>query len=718
MKNLNKPELLSPAGNTESFMSAINNGADAIYLGLDDFNARGNIENFTRDNLKEVVSYAHLFGVKIYLTLNTLIKDEEIEKVIELVRFSISCKVDAFIVQDIGLAYLLFNKFEGIELHASTQMGIENLEGASLLEELGFTRVVLARETPLDEIKRIKDNTNLEIEYFVQGALCVGYSGNCYLCSLLKGASGNRGKCKQLCRLPYRIDNKNEGYYLSTKDFCMLPMLKDFFKSGVTSFKIEGRARRPAYVAVATKCYRNAIDNNFNFKDEDIIKLKKVFNRGDFITGYFREDKKLYSSAQNHIGVEIGKVLDFNKGKRFNEVIISSNHVLKIGDTIKIFDKEREVSTLSPVDIKQVDKNKFLFTTTSNVKRGQIVRLIVDNAMETQYLSNKRKIEIEATFIAKINEKAKLIFKFHENIVQVESEFPLTEAKSQPLSFYDCKTSFSKLGDEFELKNIECVLENVFMRKSDLNELRRKAILKLKESIIRSNEKQIIISEKEFKLNSTEKPPKNVKKIVFFDNLDKLSDIKGDYLVYSPKVYNKEEIIKFAKKYDFYLDMPVIVTGQDMRLIKDIILQSPNLGVYATNYYALGLTTPDKTIIGSELNVYNSYSIEFYIKRGYKKIVLSKEDVEESSLCADNVELFIEDKPPRLIYFKHCPIKEHFNGNCSDCKYKDNIKYSLGKDNFILERKKLISCHFYLKGEQTEKKESRFGRVIEKNAII
>ncbi len=316
----NGVELLAPAGNLQSFFVALNSGADAIYLGASDFNARGNIENFSFENLKDAVRQAHLFGVRVYLTLNTLILDEEIEKVLEVVRKALDAKIDAFIVQDIGLAYLLSKKFEGIELHASTQMGIENLEGAEALKSIGFKRIVLARETPLSEIRRIKDNLDTEIEYFIQGALCVSFSGNCYLCSLLAGASGNRGRCKQFCRLPYTMKTGNgekKGYLLSTKDFCMLPKLKELVSSGVDSLKIEGRARRSAYVGQAVTTYRKAIDNDFNFNEQDIANLKKVFNRGDYIPGYFGNDKIIYDKTQNHMGVEIGKVVAVKNGKKF-----------------------------------------------------------------------------------------------------------------------------------------------------------------------------------------------------------------------------------------------------------------------------------------------------------------------------------------------------------------------------------------------------------------
>ena len=715
-----KIELLAPAGNYQSFMAAINGGADAIYRGLSGgFNARGNIENFTTENLKETVEKAHLFGVKIYLTLNTLIKDEEIEDVLDLVRFANECKVDAFIVQDIGLANLLFQKFKNIELHASTQMGASNLEGVKFLEGLGFKRVVLARETPLSEIRRIKDNTNVDIEYFIQGALCVGFSGNCYLCSLLSGASGNRGKCKQFCRLGYKINGGKEGYYLSTKDFCMLPSLKELIDAGVTSLKIEGRARRPAYVASAVQTYRKVLENELKYSQEDITNLKKVFNRGDYISGYFKGEKIIYSAVQNHIGIEIGKILDVKKGKRFNEVILSSSHKLRAGDTLKLFDGEKEVMTVSPVDIKNIGKNKYLFTTTASINNGMLVRLIVDSAYEEELLGKQRKIDFSATMTAKIGKTAILELSANGIKVKVESEEILSEAKSQPLSYKDCKTSLSKSGDEFELVKLDCKLENVFFRKGDLNNLRREGLSKLREALISSNEKQEkVIEIKENLLDFTKKALKNNKKIVFFDDYNKINDnnIEFDYFVYSPSDYKKDEIKEIARKLSdkkIFLDLPLIATSQDISYLKEILKECDNLGVYVTNYYGLNLTSPDKTIIGSEMNIFNSLSVSFYKERGFDKIVLSKEDFLKDEISAENVELFVDERLPRLIYFKHCPFKEHFNSSCNACKYKEGVKYSLGRENFALCRKRIINCHFYLKEEIPLKGNSNLGKVVE-----
>jgi len=720
-------EVLAPAGNFQSFLAALNNGADAIYLGLNDFNARGNIENFTTENIEDVVKKAHLFGVKIYLTLNILFQDKEIENVLLLVRKSINAKIDAFIIQDIGLAHLLRNTFDGIELHASTQMGLQNIEGVEFVKKIGYSRVVLARETPLNEIKRIKENCDVEIEYFVQGALCVSFSGNCYLCSLVAGASGNRGKCKQFCRLPYSLNDGNKeikkGYLLSTKDFCNLPFLNQLVENGVTSLKIEGRARRPAYVGGAVQAYRQAVDNNFHYEEKTIIKLKKLFNRGGYISGYFKDDKIIYSKVQNHIGVEIGKVLSVNKGKKFNEIIISSSHKLIKGDSLKFFDKEKEIASVNVYDIKSIGKEKYIFTTTTFISVGAKVNLIVDSNLEKEILEAKRKINLTARIQAKIGEKAKLFMRADKVSVYVEGEEILQPSKTQPLCKEECLAQISKLGEDYNLTNLDCEIEEVFMRKSSLNELRRNCLLKLQNEIIKSNENNKKIIEKKFKLNKIDKNlNKNNKNIYIFNDLCEILNNynKNDYFVYSPENYSKKEIFEFCKVNKdkiIYLDTPVIVSRADVEFFKDLFELCSNLGVYANNYYCFALTIPQKTIISPEMNVFNSYAIDFYLKQGYNKIVLSKENFNFDEINSQNAEIFmINQIRQKLMYFKHCPIKEHIGGNCSVCQYKNNLEYKLENKKFILKRRKTISCQFCLQDKNLVNYQinERFGRVIEK----
>lgn len=332
-------KLLAPAGDMDSLKMAIFNGADEVYLGVKNFNAR-NIEGFNLESLKEAVEFVHLYNARIFLAVNILFTDEEMQSAVDLVVDAYNLGVDAFIVQDIGLINILHTLYPEVELHASTQMGIHNLEGVRVVESLGVKRVVLARETPLEEIKRIKSNSKVEIEYFCQGALCVSFSGNCYMSSYLCDASGNRGKCKQLCRLPYDFlhngEVKKSGYLLSCKDINMLAKLQELESVGVDSLKIEGRARRPYYVAIATRVYRKALDGEKTKND-----LPLAFNRG-YTAGYFDGNSGIISNLQNHIGVEIGCVQKVNLGKKFNEVFISSKQKFSPKSILKFYRDGKE----------------------------------------------------------------------------------------------------------------------------------------------------------------------------------------------------------------------------------------------------------------------------------------------------------------------------------------------------------------------------------------
>ena len=325
---MRKVELLAPAGDFESLKAAVYNGADAVYLGIKKFNARNNIQGFSLDNLSQAVDFAHLYGVKVYLALNILFKDSELQSALDVVCEANNIGVDAFIIQDLGLAHLIQQHYPGVELHASTQMAIHNLEGVKILEKLGFKRVVLARETSLSEIERIHKNSNIEIEFFVQGALCVSFSGNCYMCSHLVDKSGNRGLCQQFCRLPYSFDCKDvhkQGYLLSAKDICMLDRLQDLIKAGVVSFKIEGRARRPFYVAQACKIYRGMLDLK-KYSSQEFDNLTMAFNRG-YTPAYLEGNGNIISRIQGNNGLKIGEVTKVKNGTRFNEIFIQTSHL-------------------------------------------------------------------------------------------------------------------------------------------------------------------------------------------------------------------------------------------------------------------------------------------------------------------------------------------------------------------------------------------------------
>ena len=281
-------ELLAPAGSMEALRAAVCNGADAVYLGADTFNARMNARNFSAADLQEAVVYCHVRGVKVHLTLNTLVLDREMPRAAELIRMAASCGVDAFIVQDLGMVSLCRQLAPDVPIHASTQMSIHSLEGVLEAAALGCSRVVLARELPAEEIAHICKKSPVEIEVFVHGALCMCYSGQCYLSSVIGRRSGNRGQCAQPCRLPYGYGRfESTRYPLSLKDNCLVGELDELRRMGVASIKIEGRMKRPEYVAIVTRAYRTVL-NGGKLMPSDLQELETAFSRQGFTDGYFR----------------------------------------------------------------------------------------------------------------------------------------------------------------------------------------------------------------------------------------------------------------------------------------------------------------------------------------------------------------------------------------------------------------------------------------------
>ena len=302
-------ELLSPVGDFDCLKSAVQNGANAVYFGSNLFSARAFAKNFDKEELEQAINYAKLRGVKTHLTLNTLIKDEEFKEAFNVAKMAYEFGIDAIIVQDFGLAINLIKFFPDLEIHASTQMTTSNLEGVKKLEQLGFKRVVLSRECSISEIEHICKNSNIEIEVFTHGALCISYSGQCLFSSMVGGRSGNRGECAQVCRLPYSLISGDKvldkGYLLSPRDLCSLENLPRLISAGVSSLKIEGRMKSPTYVATVTKIYRKYIDlaykflnneiSNYEIDENDKKELMQVFNRGEFSTGHLLDtpNKKL-----------------------------------------------------------------------------------------------------------------------------------------------------------------------------------------------------------------------------------------------------------------------------------------------------------------------------------------------------------------------------------------------------------------------------------------
>ena len=309
-----KPELLAPAGGRDALIAAVQSGADAVYLGAGSFNARQSADNFGGNALADAISYAHARGVRVHVTLNTLVREDERPALIQAIEEIAAAGADAVLVQDFGVARLAREIAPEMPLHASTQMAAHNRSAVQFLAEQGFARAVLAREMSLAEIRACA-GLGIETEVFVHGALCVACSGQCLFSSLVGGRSGNRGRCAQPCRLPYRMDGR-EGYLLSTRDLCAIDRLDELAGAGVASLKIEGRLKRPEYVSTVVRAYRAALDHAIAPDESTIQSLRQIFNRGGFTEGYLpgvSDTRLIYSARPNHLGVEVGKCIQNGK---------------------------------------------------------------------------------------------------------------------------------------------------------------------------------------------------------------------------------------------------------------------------------------------------------------------------------------------------------------------------------------------------------------------
>ena len=500
---MKKVELLAPAGNMASFKAAIQNGADAVFLGGKMFGARASAANFTMEEIHEAVQLAHCYGVKVHVTLNTLIKENECEECMQYVDELVQANVDALIIQDLGIMSLIRQKYPNLELHASTQMHIHNCEGLKNVKKWGLKRVVVARETPLELIRKMCQE-DIEIEVFVQGAYCVSYSGQCQMSQNIGGRSGNRGECAQACRLPYtlikktpqgkiKIDTKGQ-YLLSLKDLNALKLVPELIEAGVASFKIEGRMKRPEYVAMMTSIYRQAIDSYYAHQPFDVNakvkeEMQKVFNRG-FTEGYLNHinGQELTSAVRpNHQGIVIGKVKALSKDK----MSIALHHELNQKDGIRILnDKEDKGFVVNYMYCKgqlinHAENEVIELDRVKGVKVNDIVVKTSDyrqlERLKQTIEENKRKVYLTGEVICHLNEPLVIRVSDAEGFVsECISEQRTEKAQKTPLDAQRIETQMKKTGNTpflFEKLHID-LDENVIFPLSLLNELRREVLSK------------------------------------------------------------------------------------------------------------------------------------------------------------------------------------------------------------------------------------------------
>ena len=678
-------ELLAPVGSFEALKAAVQNGANAVYLGGKDFGARASANNFDRDELKEAVKYAHIRGVQVFVTTNTLRKENEIEDFLEYAKFLYDIDVDAIILQDIGMARLIKRELPDFELHASTQMVAHSLEDVKYLESVGFDRVVLAREVTVEEIKYICDNCKADIEVFVHGALCVCYSGQCLMSSMIGNRSGNRGRCAQPCRQRYElidvytgeVVNSNGDYLLSPRDLNAIEEIDKVIDAGVHSLKIEGRMKRPEYVATVIDGYRKTIDeylatNKLNVSDETINDLYTIFNR-KFTKGLLLGDvgkDMMNSQLPNNQGLYVGTVVDYNK--KAKRLKIKLANTLKKGDGIN----------LGGGTIGRIIKNGNIETIgykgetieldfVGEARKGQIVFKTSDSELmdrvQATFTQDKEFVKniIDAKITIKLGQKPILTLKDrHSNEATIEGDKIVEEAMKVALSKEKVETQLRKLGNTpYELDLLEIELDdNVSLPISLLNQMRRDCIELLdKERVSIKNRKykNKIVKYKPVLYNRNKQQEISVK----VKNLEQLESALecGVDRIYYEDTNTIDKAMSLAMKYNkkVIYSAPRIIRNKEY----NHLAKANNAGVESVqvgNYGSIDYFK-DKTLnIDYYVNAFNSETINYYKEIGADTLCISQElninEIKETIKYTDiNIESVVYGYTPLMIT-EYCPM--------------------------------------------------------------
>lgn len=680
------PELLSPVGDFECLKAAVQNGANSVYLGASSFNARARATNFGNEELLEAIKYAKLRNVSVHLTLNTLIKNEEFENAVNLAIDAYNLGVDAIIVQDLGLATYLLKNYPEIPLHASTQMTAHNLDSVHQLENFGFSRVVLSRELSITEIEYIRKNTKTELEVFIHGALCISYSGQCLLSSMIGGRSGNRGLCAQPCRLPYElVENNNKtidkGYLMSPRDNCALEFLPELIKLGIDSFKIEGRMKTPYYVGVVTRIYRKYIDlvlENINLDNEtlkamirkelsiknpdtgltDKEELTQVFNRGGFSTGHFKPSPNkelIFKDKPNNMGFYLGTISHINENK--GHLKLKLENTLSIGDKISINNESYTVSelmidnknyeTLEKGNTVKIGRMKGKISVGSKVYKIETAKLNKSISPTFKEDKNFRKIKLNGEIIIKKNTPISFNVWSEEGFYKglsfsVTSSIIPEEALNRPISKEKILQQLTKTGStEFEFENINIILDDrSFISKiSILNDLRRTALEGLEKTVIKEHTHNI----KNTQINITAPSSISQNNVNTFNNSLSISLLLNiineniDYSVlqnidklYIPLKYfiNCESKIKeLCNIFPVFVYMPHVLKDTT-KIDFNKIVKEFNIKGFVISHIsqAQKLNTFNLELIGNfNLNIYNNISVDKLHNLNLSTITVSPE---------------------------------------------------------------------------------------------
>ena len=738
---MTKVELLAPVGDWNCLKAAVQNGADAVYFGVEQFNARMYAANFNVEDMKQVIEYCKLRNVKTNLTLNTLLENCEFDNAVDLAKEAYKTGVDAIIVQDLGLAKYLIDNIPGLPIHASTQMTVHNLQGVLKLEKLGFDRVVLSRELSCEEIEYICKNCKVEIETFIHGALCICYSGQCLFSSVVGGRSGNRGKCAGPCRLPYELISENaetherksidKGYLLSTKDLCGIAYLPRLVQAGVKCFKIEGRMKSPEYVATVTRIYRKYIDmvlNNYDFiiDEKDINDLMQVFNRGGFSDGHLdsKHNRNLiFPEKPSNMGIYLGTIKKYNSNK--GHITLQLEEDLELGDSISV-SNEASKYLVSELMIKNVNQKKVSANTEvtigrmkGNIKVGDKVyrissKALSDFAKASYDNCENKKIPLNCTVTIKKNTPISMEISTNKNtcynelyssiyVKEISNMIPIDALKT-PISVERVVKQISKTTNTpFSFENITVLLDDGLYVPSisTLNELRRTALEKVEQEILSRAKRTLLDLSKKSKESITYTPNvKNPEISVLLRQLEldfdytkldkeKITNIYVSLELFISKKYSKI-ISYFSDNYNLYIYVPSIIKTNYKNIALSTIEQAVMIynikGFIVSNigdFELLKKYSKDYEFIGNyTLNVFNNNTMEEYRKLGLSRITLSRELNQEliKEMLANaniNTEMIVYGNLP-LMASSYCFLGET-NKCYPDCgtNCKKNNKYYL-----------------------------------------
>ena len=685
MNKIKKIELLSPVGDERGLKAAVNSGANGVYFGAKSFNAREYAaENFDDKTIENAIKFAKLRNVKVYITVNTLVYNDEIDKAILLIKNIYDMGADAIIVQDLGIIDIVRNNLN-IPMHASTQMSCNNTYSVKLLEKLGIERVVLARETSIENIKEIRKNTSIELETFIHGALCVSFSGQCAYSYLHGGRSANRGACAQACRMEY--SGGKTDYPLSAKDLMTIDIIPNLIEAGINSFKIEGRAKRSEYVAITTSIYRKAIDFALQNKNIETEKYKesliKIFNRGGFSEGYYYNSKDIFENYKpNHNGEFIGKITDYKK----NKIYIKADKELNVYDGLSFGESGKigmQISDLykDNIRVKNGKGNLSFSAVLKNINVGDKAYRTTDKSQmdEANIIIESDNFKHLLNLNCIIDYDKKIKFKINSNYneklnLEYISDYLVEEAKNSETKESDIIKALSKTGGTvFKFENINIIInfEKPFIPVKVLNEARRSIINSLEKILIQNRKIDYDKSIKNIFKEKIEYPNTNLKVAIISDINHKVKDY--DKIILFPKIYDANIKKFFNEGLIDGIILPHITFDKDIELIKNIV--SKDMIVICNNLGQIEALLGECIIwAGIGMNTINNKTVDFLYKLGVSTVISS---IEAGKKLKNTISIKRGFIP--AMNFVFCP--KSIAIGCDKCKEKNIID---SKNNVVI----------------------------------